>query len=49
MQEHFKETRKVIDDITKWQHIDNVLTCLKEVCIRQQEEIEMLYEIIKRM
>ena len=49
MQTHFKETREILEDITKWQHVDNIISSLKEVCLKQQDEIEMLYEIIKRM
>ena len=49
MEEHFKETREILEDITKWQHIDNIISRLKEVCLKQQDEIEMLYEIIKRI
>ena len=49
MQTHFKETREIFENIKTYQHIDYIIDYLREICLRQQDEIEMLYEIIKRM
>ena len=49
MKEKLKETREILENLKPYQELDYIIYYLREICLRQQDEIEMLYEIIKRM